>query len=282
MGFSLLLFHLLSGHGKQSICATEISSVVKRIFFCRREKGQKQEASQSQKFMCGLAWGKLRERVKQKGMMKEKNKWNLSNNTGQKGEGGKKREKEPFSDCEKISVTWSVCWRQEKRNFSWRLSEALDKVRIGTLALRGKMFHQACEWSFHSGKVITGGEAAYSAPVPQLQRCKNGRDEEGRKVGRERKGDLSRTRAKGYYTSSSALFLLSMPLPYYLRAAAFLKKEHLKKEQHNSSVCGDTLDLTQQGMTWARLGKENSKKMPTELFSGPHHIDIWGPGLIHC
>lgn len=47
------------------------------------------------------------------------------------------------------------------------------------------MFHQACEWSFHSGKVITGGEAAYNAPVTQFQRCKNGRDEGGGKVGRE-------------------------------------------------------------------------------------------------
>lgn len=34
------------------------------------------------------------------------------------------------------------------------------------------------------GKVITGGEAAYNAPVTQFQRCKNGRSEAG-KVGIE-------------------------------------------------------------------------------------------------
>lgn len=42
---------------------------------------------------------------------------NLSNSTGQR-RGRKKREKELFSGCDKISVTWSVCRRQWKRKFS--------------------------------------------------------------------------------------------------------------------------------------------------------------------
>lgn len=100
------------------------------------------------------------------------------------GKGWEKREEELFSDCDKTPVTSSVWGRQGERNFSWGLSGALDKVRTGTLGSRGKTFHQACEWSFHLGKVITGGEAAYNAPVTQFQRCKNGRSEVG-KVGIE-------------------------------------------------------------------------------------------------
>lgn len=159
---------------------------------------------------------------------KTKRKWEIQATTlGRKEEG--KREKELFSDCDKISVTWSVRGRQEERNFSWRLSGALDKVRIGTLGLRGKMFHRACEWSFHSGKVITGGEAAYNAPVTQFQRCKNGRAEEGGKweeATRKREKENLQEQEKGMLKAitSSAVLSSSLHTPsYYVKAATLPK-----------------------------------------------------------
>lgn len=64
----------------------------------------------------------------------------------------KEREEELFSGCDKISVTWSICGRQGERNFSWRLTGALDKVRIGTLGLRGKMFIRLVSEASTQGK----------------------------------------------------------------------------------------------------------------------------------
>lgn len=169
--------------------------------------------------------------------------------TGQERVGGK-REEELFSDCDMIPVTWKVWGRQGERNFSWGLSGALDKVRIDTLGSRGKMFHQACEWSFHSGKVITGGEAAYNAPVTQFQRCKNGRSEAG-KVGIEdqegREKENLREQEKGMLKVSTHCAVQSSSLltpSYNPEVSTFPSKSS------TTPLCGGTLVLEQQRLAW--------------------------------